>query len=175
MSDRAKFSLIAGVFLAAYFVPLQHPRVRTAIWDMFVMLQDYAQKHVLFCLVPAFFIAGAIAIFISQASVLKYFGPKANKVLSYGVASVSGTVLAVCSCTVLPLFAGLYTRGAGIGPAIGAAAGTVIRLVLNEIIGHRGDAAATPLRAVARAVHEAGARPLTRTSGANSIANSRTR
>jgi len=117
MSDRAKFSLIAGVFLAAYFVPLQHPRVRTAIWDMFVMLQDYAQKHVLFCLVPAFFIAGAIAIFISQASVLKYFGPKANKVLSYGVASVSGTVLAVCSCTVLPLFAGLYTRGAGIGPA----------------------------------------------------------
>lgn len=84
---------------------------------MLLMLQDYARKHVLFCLVPAFFIAGAIAVFISQASVLKYFGPRANKVLSYGVASISGTILAVCSCTVLPLFAGLYTRGAGIGPA----------------------------------------------------------
>ncbi|NPV49344.1 MAG: permease [Armatimonadetes bacterium] len=117
MSDRAKFLTIVGVFLVAYFIPLQHPRVQSAIWDMFLMLQDYAQKHVLFCLVPALFIAGAIAVFVSQASVLKYFGPKANGVLSYGVASVSGTILAVCSCTVLPLFAGLYTRGAGIGPA----------------------------------------------------------
>ena len=117
MSERAKFILIAAVFLAAYFIPLQHPRVQSALWDMLVMLQDYAQKHVLFCLVPAFFIAGAIAVFISQASVLKYFGPSANKVLSYGVASVSGTILAVCSCTVLPLFAGIHKRGAGIGPA----------------------------------------------------------
>lgn len=82
------------------------------------MLQDYAQKHVLTCLVPAFFIAGAISIFVSQASVLKYFGSGANKILSYSVASVSGTVLAVCSCTVLPLFAGIYKRGAGIGPAV---------------------------------------------------------
>jgi len=81
------------------------------------MLQDYARKHVLFCLVPAFFIAGAIAVFISQASVMRYFGPKAKKVLAYSVASVSGTILAVCSCTVLPLFAGIYTRGAGLGPA----------------------------------------------------------
>ena len=117
MSDRVKFLVILAVFLVCYFIPLHNPRVQSAIWDMFLMLQDYAQKHVLFCLVPAFFIAGAIAVFISQASVLKYFGPKANKILSYGVASVSGTVLAVCSCTVLPLFAGLYTRGAGIGPA----------------------------------------------------------
>jgi len=117
VSDRAKFIIILAVFLACYFIPLQHPRVQSAIGDMFLMLQDYAQKHVLFCLVPAFFIAGAIAIFISQSSVLKYFGPRANKILSYGVASVSGTILAVCSCTVLPLFAGLYTRGAGIGPA----------------------------------------------------------
>ena len=117
MSDRIKFTLIVAVFLAAYFIPMQHPRVQSAITDMFLMVQDYAQKHVLFCLVPAFFIAGAIAVFISQASVMKYFGPKANKVLSYGVASVSGTILAVCSCTVLPLFAGIYTRGAGIGPA----------------------------------------------------------
>ena len=117
MSDRSKFLLIVAVFLAAYFVPLQHPRVQSALADMFLMLQDYAQKHVLFCLVPAFFIAGAIAVFISRASVLKYFGPAANKLLSYGVASVSGTILAVCSCTVLPLFAGIYTRGAGLGPA----------------------------------------------------------
>jgi uncharacterized membrane protein YraQ (UPF0718 family) len=81
------------------------------------MLQEYAQQHVLTCLIPAFFIAGAIAVFVSQASVLKYFGAQANKILSYTVASVSGTILAVCSCTVLPLFAGIYTRGAGIGPA----------------------------------------------------------
>jgi len=81
------------------------------------MLKDYAREHVLFCLIPAFFIAGAITIFISKEAVIKYFGPKANKVLAYGVASVSGTILAVCSCTVLPMFAGIYTRGAGIGPA----------------------------------------------------------
>lgn len=82
-----------------------------------MMLQEYAREHVLTCLIPAFFIAGAIAVFVSQASVLKYFGAKANRILSYSVASVSGTILAVCSCTVLPLFAGIYTRGAGIGPA----------------------------------------------------------
>lgn len=117
MSDRMKFAVITAVFLAAYLVPLQHPRVQSALRDMFLMLQDYAQKHVLFCLIPAFFIAGAIAVFVSQASVMRYFGPKAKKVLSYGVASVSGTILAVCSCTVLPLFAGIYMRGAGIGPA----------------------------------------------------------
>ena len=81
-------------------------------------LSAYLSAHVLTCLVPAFFIAGAIAVFISQVSVLKYFGPQANKLLSYSVASVSGTVLAVCSCTVLPLFGGIYKRGAGIGPAV---------------------------------------------------------
>lgn len=117
MSDRMKLALITIVFLVAYFIPLQHPRVQSAIRDMFVMLQDYAQKHVLLCLVPAFFIAGAIAVFVSQAAVMKYFGPTANRVLAYGVSSVSGAILAVCSCTVLPLFAGIYTRGAGIGPA----------------------------------------------------------
>jgi uncharacterized membrane protein YraQ (UPF0718 family) len=82
-----------------------------------MMLQEYAREHVLTCLIPAFFIAGAIAVFVSQASVLKYFGATANKILSYSVASVSGSILAVCSCTVLPLFAGIYVRGAGIGPA----------------------------------------------------------
>ncbi|GAB4248290.1 permease [Deferrisoma sp.] len=117
MKERTKFLLIVGVFCAAYFVPVDHPRVSTAILESFLMLQDYARKHVLTCLVPAFFIAGAIAVFISQAAVLKYLGGKAKRALAYTVASVSGTVLAVCSCTVLPLFAGIYARGAGIGPA----------------------------------------------------------
>jgi len=84
-------------------------------WDGLI---EYLSLHVLTCLVPALFIAGAISVFVSQAAVLKYFGPRANRVLSYGVASVSGTILAVCSCTVLPLFGGIYKRGAGLGPAI---------------------------------------------------------
>jgi hypothetical protein len=91
--------------------------VRGGIIEAFAMLHEYAREHVLFCLVPAFFIAGAISVFVSRDSVMKYFGPRANKLLSYSVASVSGTILAVCSCTVLPLFAGIYTRGAGLGPA----------------------------------------------------------
>ncbi|NPV74732.1 MAG: permease [Pelotomaculum sp.] len=118
MKERDKFFILLGIFLIAFYLPLQNPRVQSAILEAFYMLQDYAQKHVLTCLVPAFFIAGAIAVFVSQASVLKYFGAGANKLLSYSVASVSGTVLAVCSCTVLPLFAGIYKRGAGIGPAV---------------------------------------------------------
>ncbi len=81
-------------------------------------LLEYLSAHVLTCLIPAFFIAGAIAVFLSQGAILKYFGPRANKLLSYGVASVSGAILAVCSCTVLPLFGGIYKRGAGIGPAV---------------------------------------------------------
>jgi hypothetical protein len=117
VKERDKFILMAIVFLIAFYTPLGHHRVQSAILEAFYLLQDYAQKHVLTCLVPAFFIAGAIAVFVSQASVLKYFGAGANKILSYSVASVSGSVLAVCSCTVLPLFAGIYTRGAGIGPA----------------------------------------------------------
>ena len=117
MKDRYKFLILASVFIAAYFVPFEEIRVRNAILESFYMLQDYARKHVLLCLVPAFFIAGAISVFISSASVMKYLGPAANKCLSYSVASVSGTVLAVCSCTVLPLFAGIHRMGAGIGPA----------------------------------------------------------
>ena len=118
MKERDKMLLMVAVFLAAFYIPIGHPRVQTAILEAFFMLQDYAQKHVLACLVPAFFIAGAIAVFVSQSAVMRYFGSGANKILSYSVASVSGSVLAVCSCTVLPLFAGIYTRGAGIGPAI---------------------------------------------------------
>ncbi|MBI5115032.1 permease [Candidatus Poribacteria bacterium] len=118
MKERTKLALIVGAFLIAYFLPVTNPRFQSAVIESFYMTKEYAQKHVLFCLVPAFFIAGAIACFVSQASVMKYFGPAANKVLAYGVASVSGTILAVCSCTVLPLFAGIHRRGAGLGPAI---------------------------------------------------------
>jgi hypothetical protein len=117
MKERTRLLLIAGVFLAAYYIPWGHPIVRQSGLEAFMMLQEYAREHVLTCLIPAFFIAGAIAVFVSQASVLKYFGAQASKILSYSVASVSGSILAVCSCTVLPLFAGIYTRGAGIGPA----------------------------------------------------------
>ncbi|HNT44566.1 MAG TPA: permease [Syntrophorhabdaceae bacterium] len=117
MKDIYKFLILLGAFVGAYFIPFDNPSVRKAILESFYMLQDYAQKHVLLCLVPAFFIAGAISVFISQASVMKYLGPAANKCLAYSVASVSGTVLAVCSCTVLPLFAGIYRMGAGVGPA----------------------------------------------------------
>jgi len=112
------FTIILGVFLAAYYIPFGNARVEIAILESFHMLQDYAREHVLFCLIPAFFIAGAIANFISQQAVIKYFGAQAKKWVSYSVASVSGTVLAVCSCTVLPLFSGIYRRGAGIGPAV---------------------------------------------------------
>lgn len=118
MKEWQKFLLIVGVFLFAYFMPLSNPRFTGAVLESLYMLQDYARLHVLTCLVPAFFIAGAIANFVSQAAVIRYFGSEAKKWLSYAVASVSGTILAVCSCTVLPLFAGIYKRGAGIGPAV---------------------------------------------------------
>lgn len=117
MKEKTKLLLIVLIFIGAYYIPGNHPTIRQSGLEAFMMLQEYAREHVLTCLIPAFFIAGAIAVFVSQASVLKYFGATANKILSYSVASVSGTVLAVCSCTVLPLFAGIYCRGAGIGPA----------------------------------------------------------
>jgi hypothetical protein len=117
MKERTKLLLIILIFVAAYYIPWASQTIRQSGLEAFLMLQEYAREHVLTCLIPAFFIAGAIAVFVSQASVLKYFGARARKILSYSVASVSGTVLAVCSCTVLPLFAGIYTRGAGIGPA----------------------------------------------------------
>lgn len=108
---------MAGIFLLIFFLPVGTPRFDNAVLEAFHLAKWYAQEHVLLCLIPAFFIAGAIAVFISQASVMKYLGAKANKILAYGVASVSGTILAVCSCTVLPLFAGIYRMGAGLGPA----------------------------------------------------------
>ena len=117
MKERTKLLLIVLIFVACYYVPWGSPTIRQSGLEAFLMLQEYARDHVLTCLIPAFFIAGAIAVFVSQASVIKYFGATARKILSYSVASVSGTILAVCSCTVLPLFAGIYSRGAGIGPA----------------------------------------------------------
>ncbi len=117
MRERTKLILILLIFAVAYTVPWNNPTIRQSGLEAFMMLQEYAREHVLTCLIPAFFIAGAIAVFVSQASVLKYFGASAKKILSYSVASVSGTILAVCSCTVLPLFTGIFTRGAGIGPA----------------------------------------------------------
>ena len=107
-----------AAFLGLYFLPLDHLRFQGAVLEALHLAKWYAREHVLLCLVPAFFIAGAIGVFVSQNAVMKYFGPKAPKWLSYSVASVSGTILAVCSCTVLPLFGGIYFRGAGLGPAI---------------------------------------------------------
>lgn len=109
---------ITGIFLIFFYLPVGIPRFDNAILEAFYLAKSYAQEHVLLCLVPALFIAGAIAVFINESSVMKYLGPTANKMLAYGVSSVSGTVLAVCSCTVLPLFAGIYRMGAGLGPGV---------------------------------------------------------
>lgn len=115
--ETTKFSLLVIFFLGFYYIPLEVEIVRDSIYSGFLILQDYAQKHVLFCLIPAFFIAGSITVFAKKEAVLKLLGAKTNKLISYSVASVSGGVLAVCSCTILPLFAGIWKRGAGIGPA----------------------------------------------------------
>jgi uncharacterized membrane protein YraQ (UPF0718 family) len=117
-SEYKPLAWILAFFLLAYFMPLGDSRFDTALFQAFGLLQWYAREHVLLCLVPAFFIAGVIAVFVSQASVIKYFGAGTKKWLSYSVASISGSILAVCSCTILPLFAGIYKRGAGLGPAV---------------------------------------------------------
>ena len=108
---------LAGIFLVAYFLPLGNTKIQDAILEAFRLLQWYARNHTLACVVPALFIAGAIITFLSQNSVMRYLGPRSNPVLAYGVASVAGCVLAVCSCSVLPMFAGIYSLGAGLGPA----------------------------------------------------------
>jgi len=118
MKERNIFLTIAALFLFLYFVPFSSPKVSAALLEAFYLLQDYVREHTLTCLIPALFIAGAMSIMVSQASVVKYFGAGAKRITAYGVASVSGSVLAVCSCTVLPLFAGIYSRGAGLGPAM---------------------------------------------------------
>lgn len=109
---------IVAIFAAVFFMPLQSIRFTTAIDATLDLAQWYAREHVVLCLLPAFFIAGVIAVFVSQSSVLKYFGANAKKWLSYTVAAVSGGILAVCSCTILPLFTSIYKRGAGLGPAV---------------------------------------------------------
>lgn len=109
---------IALIFGIAFFLPIESARFNTAIDATFDLVKWYAREHVVLCLLPAFFIAGVISVFLSQASVLKYFGANAKKWLAYTIASVSGTILAVCSCTILPLFSSIHKRGAGLGPAI---------------------------------------------------------
>jgi hypothetical protein len=117
MRERTKLLLLVSAFAGAYFLPIESVRVQGAFLEGLFLLKDYARQHVLLCLVPAFFIAGAIGQFVSQGAVMRYLGASAPRPVAYGVASVSGSVLAVCSCTVLPLFAGIYRRGAGLGPA----------------------------------------------------------
>jgi len=109
--------IMTGLFLAAFFLPLGLGRFDASILEALYLVKWYAREHVLLCLVPAFFIAGAISVFVSQGSVMKYLGVQAKRLVAYPVAAVSGSVLAVCSCTILPLFAGIHKRGAGLGPA----------------------------------------------------------
>jgi len=116
-SELKPFAILVSLFLAAFFLPLGLPRFDNAIFEALYLVKWYAREHVLLCLVPAFFIAGAISVFVSQGAVMKYLGAKAKRVVAYPVAAISGTVLAVCSCTILPLFAGIHKRGAGLGPA----------------------------------------------------------
>lgn len=118
MGQVRKFLFLVAIFLGCFYLPLELISFRNPFFEALALVREYAREHVLLCLVPSFFIAGAISVFISQASVIKYFGPKAKKILAYGVASVSGTTLAVCSCTVLPLFSGIHKKGAGLGPAV---------------------------------------------------------
>ena len=118
MKNRNVFIILAAVFLALYFMPADSAIFDGAILNAFSLLHEYATQHVLTCLIPAMFIAGAISVFIKKDAVIRYMGPSAKKYVSYTIASMSGAILAVCSCTVLPLFASIRKRGAGLGPAI---------------------------------------------------------
>ena len=113
-----RFAWIIGIFLAVYFLPLGNARFDNAIMESLELLKWYAREHVLLCLVPAFLIAGVIAVFIRKDAIIRYFGPKATKWKAYLIASVSGAILAVCSCTILPLFSSIHKKGAGLGPAV---------------------------------------------------------
>ncbi|MEE4176720.1 MAG: permease [Bacteroides sp.] len=121
MEVRKEFKIllvIVVVFLGVFFMPLESKVFNTAIDATLDLSRWYAREHVILCLLPAFLIAGVISVFVSQASVIKYFGARAKKWVAYSVAAVSGTILAVCSCTILPLFSSIHKRGAGLGPAI---------------------------------------------------------
>jgi len=117
LKERTKLLLMLAVFAACWFLPVGNERFMSAVDEGLKLLRWYSREHVMLCLIPAFFIAGAISVFVSQGTVMKYLGPTAKKLLAYPVAAVSGTILAVCSCTVLPLFASIHKRGAGLGPA----------------------------------------------------------
>jgi len=117
VSEFRKFLLLVAAFLVFYFVPWGRETVQSAVFAGFVLLGEYAREHTLTCLVPAFFIAGGMAVFVKKDTVLRYLGPRAKKYIAYPVAGLSGGVLAVCSCTILPLFAGIYSSGGGVGPA----------------------------------------------------------
>lgn len=121
MESRKEFKILTWiivVFVTAFFLPVESVRFNTAMAATLDLVKWYAREHVILCLLPAFFIAGVISVFVSQGSVLKYVGANAKKWLAYSVAAVSGTILAVCSCTILPLFSSIHKRGAGLGPAI---------------------------------------------------------
>lgn len=133
---------IIGGFILFYFLPVEGDLLAEAVTAALSLAKWYAREHVLLCLIPAFFIAGVIAVFISQGAVIKYFGAAANKWLAYLIASVSGSVLAVCSCTILPLFSSIYKRGAGIGPAVtflysGPAVNILAMILTARILGFK--------------------------------------
>ncbi len=117
MKERTRLLIFLGVFATCWFLPVGSERFVQAVQEALVLVRWYAREHVLLCLVPAFFIAGAISVFLSQGAVMRYLGPQASRWVAYPVAAASGTILAVCSCTVLPLFAAIHKRGAGLGPA----------------------------------------------------------
>jgi len=134
--------IILVVFLAFYFLPLEHARVRNALIEALSFAQDYARHHMIFGMLPAFLIAGAISTFISKGALMKYLGAKARRSVAYAVASLSGAVLTVCSCTMLPIFAGVYSRGAGLGPATaflyaGPAINVMAILLTARVLGPR--------------------------------------
>jgi uncharacterized membrane protein YraQ (UPF0718 family) len=117
VKERTRLLIFLGVFATCWFLPVGSERFVQAVQEALVLVRWYAREHVLLCLVPAFFIAGAISVFLSQGAVMRYLGPQASRWVAYPVAAASGTILAVCSCTVLPLFAAIHKRGAGLGPA----------------------------------------------------------
>jgi len=135
-----KFIILIGFFLLFFFLPFGNTTVQESIIAGFELLGEYAREHVLLCLVPAFFVAGTIAVFVNRNAILKLLGPKAKKWIAYPVASSAGGILAVCSCTILPIFGGIYKRGAGLGPAIaflftGPAINVTAIFLTGEVLG----------------------------------------
>jgi len=140
MKEPVKFLILVASFILLYFAPINAPVVIASIGAGLTLLQEYARLHVLTCLVPAFFIAGTIAVYVKKNAVIQLLGPTTKKYIAYPIASISGGILAVCSCTILPLFTGIYKRGAGIGPAVaflftGPAINITALLLTGSVIG----------------------------------------